>query len=104
MPHLETNSLSGLTKSELSLLLTEQLDLNKNEAKELIDGFFELVVTELTKGRRVKIAGFGSFAVRNKVARIGHNPKTGESMTMPARAEIFFKPNNLLKEKIKKAN
>jgi len=90
----------ALTKAQLAKLLFEQIGLNKREAKDFIDVFFDLMVEELVEGRDVKVSGFGNFEVRSKGARPGRNPKTGQDVTIPPRRVITFKASGQLKEKI----
>jgi integration host factor subunit alpha len=89
-----------LTKAELSALLFEQLGLNKREANDFVDAFFETMLVQLGQGHEVKISGFGNFEVRAKVSRPGRNPKTGEAVTIPPRRVITFKPTVTLREKM----
>jgi integration host factor subunit alpha len=90
----------ALTKAQLAKLLFEKIGLNKREAKDFIDVFFDLMVEELVEGRDVKVSGFGNFEVRSKGARPGRNPKTGQDVTIPPRRVITFKASGQLKEKI----
>ena len=89
-----------MTKAELSALLFEQLGLNKREANDFVDAFFETMVGQLVQGQGVKISGFGNFEVRAKASRPGRNPKTGEAVTIPPRRVITFKPTVTLRGKI----
>jgi integration host factor subunit alpha len=72
----------ALTKAQLAKLLFEQIGLNKREAKDFIDAFFDLIVSQLVDGQDAKISGFGNFEVRTKSARPGRNPRTGEPVTI----------------------
>ena len=92
--------LPTLTKLKLADFLFEKIGFNKREAREFIDAFFDLVVSQLVDGRDAKISGFGNFEVRNKPARPGRNPRTGESVTIPSRRVVTFKASGALKEKI----
>jgi integration host factor subunit alpha len=92
--------LPTLTKLKLADFLFEKIGFNKREAREFIDAFFESIIYELAEGRDVKISGFGNFEVRNKPARPGRNPRTGESVTILSRRVITFKAGGQLKEKI----
>src|SRR5215471_18728595 len=74
-----------LTKAELADLLFEQLGLNKREAKDMVERFFEEVRTALEAGDTVKLSGFGNFQLREKPQRPGRNPKTGEEIPIPAK-------------------
>ena len=68
----------ALTKAEMAEALFNQLGLNKREARELVDLFFEEVRAALSNGEQVKLSGFGNFDLRDKNQRPGRNPKTGE--------------------------
>ena len=68
----------ALTKAYLSEMLHEQLGLNKREAKDYIEAFFEVIAAQLVEGQDVKISGFGNFEIRSKAGRPGRNPRTGE--------------------------
>ncbi|HIA77252.1 MAG TPA: integration host factor subunit alpha, partial [Gammaproteobacteria bacterium] len=69
-----------VTKADLANTLFEQLGLNKREAKEFVELFFETIRESLENGESVKLSGFGSFSVRDKRSRPGRNPKTGEDV------------------------
>lgn len=85
---LEENN--TLTKAELAELLFERVGLNKREAKDIVDTFFEEIRESLAKGDSVKLSGFGNFQVRDKPARPGRNPKTGEVIPISARRVVTF--------------
>ena len=93
----------ALTKAQLSTVLFDQIGLNKREANDFIDAFFDMLFNELVKGRDVKISAFGNFEVRNKTARPGRNPRTGEEVNIPPRRVITFKASGLLKVEINKS-
>ena len=95
--HIQTPT---LTKAELAELLYEQLGLNKREAKDFIDEFFELITQQVAQGQDVKISGFGNFQVRTKQARPGRNPRTGEPVMVEARRAVTFHASNSLKSEI----
>ena len=89
-----------ITKAELSDALFDQVGLNKREAKDLIDSFFETVGQSLQSGTDVKISGFGNFQLREKSARPGRNPKTGELVPISARRVVTFHASQKLKDKV----
>lgn len=89
-----------LTKAQLSEMLFDQIGLNKREANEFIDAFFDIVTAELVQGNDVKLSGFGSFEVRSKSARPGRNPRTGEPVTIPPRRVVTFKASGAFKDKL----
>ena len=86
-----------LTKAELSDLLFEKVGLNKREAKDLVDTFFEEIRLALEKGDSVKLSGFGNFQLREKPQRPGRNPKTGEEIPISARRVVTFHASQKLK-------
>ena len=90
----------ALTKADLVETLVEETELNKRDAKELVDLFFEEVKTALESGRTVKLSGFGNFDLRDKKQRPGRNPKTGEEIPITASRVVTFKPGQKLKAKV----
>ena len=92
--------MAALTKAELAEALFEQLGLNKREAKEFVDYFFEQVRHSLEAGEQVKLSGFGNFELRDKNQRPGRNPKTGEEIPISARRVVTFRPGQKLKARV----
>ena len=90
----------ALTKAEMAEALFEELGLNKREAKELVDLFFEEVRRALEQGEQVKLSGFGNFDLRSKNQRPGRNPKTGEEIPITARRVVTFRPGQKLKARV----
>lgn len=86
-----------LTKSELADLLFEKVGLNKREAKDMVETFFEEIRLSLEAGDSVKLSGFGNFQLRNKPQRPGRNPKTGEEIPISARRVVTFHASQKLK-------
>ncbi len=86
-----------LTKAELAGLLFDSVGLNKREAKEMVESFFEEIRDALEKGDSVKLSGFGNFQLRYKPQRPGRNPKTGEEMPISARRVVTFHASQKLK-------
>ena len=89
-----------LTKAELADLLFERVGLNKREAKEFVDLFFEEIRGRLESGREVKLSGFGNFELRSKNQRPGRNPKTGEEIPISARRVVTFRPGQKLRLRV----
>jgi integration host factor subunit alpha len=87
----------ALTKAELCDLLFEKVGLNKREAKEFVESFFEEISVTLEGGGEVKLSGFGNFQLRDKPQRPGRNPKTGEEMPIHARRVTTFHASQKLK-------
>lgn len=89
-----------LTKAELAELLFDRVGLNKREAKDIVDTFFEEIRDALVRGDTVKLSGFGNFQVRNKPPRPGRNPKTGETIPIAARRVVTFHASQKLKSSV----
>jgi integration host factor subunit alpha len=89
-----------LTKADLADMLFEQVGLNKREAKDMVEAFFEEVRTALEAGDSVKLSGFGNFELRKKSERPGRNPKTGEEIPITARRVVTFHASQKLKSKV----
>ncbi|WP_297528407.1 integration host factor subunit alpha [Thiohalobacter sp.] len=90
----------ALTKADLAEKLFEELGLNKREAKELVEMFFEEIRVALETGHQVKLSGFGNFDLRDKNERPGRNPKTGEEIPISARRVVTFRPGQKLKSRV----
>jgi len=80
--------------------LCHGLDLNKPDARKVVDQFFEELRYSLEHGQHVKLSGFGNYILRDKPERPGRNPKTGEDVPVKARRVVTFKPGLKLKLKI----
>jgi len=90
----------ALTKADMAERLFEELGLNKREAKDLVDIFFEEVRCALESNTSVKLSGFGNFTLRDKTQRPGRNPKTGEEIPISARRVVTFRPGQKLKARV----
>ena len=90
----------ALTKAEMAEKLFEELGLNKREAKDFVEAFFEEIRLALAEGKQVKLSGFGNFNLRNKKQRPGRNPKTGEEIPITARRVVTFHPGQKLKARV----
>lgn len=86
-----------LTKAELAELLFQNVGLNKREARDIVDAFFEEIRESLARGEEVKLSGFGNFQVRDKPPRPGRNPKTGEVIPIAARRVVTFHASQKLR-------
>ena len=89
-----------LTKAELADILFDRLGLNKREAKEMVDDFFDELRLALERGESVKLSGFGNFQLRDKPQRPGRNPKTGEEIAITARRVVTFHASQKLKASV----
>ena len=90
----------ALTKADIAEKLFEDLGLNKREAKEVVELFFEQIRHSLETNEQVKLSGFGNFDLRDKRQRPGRNPKTGEEIPISARRVVTFKPGQKLKVRV----
>ena len=90
----------ALTKADMTESLYGELGLNKREARELVDTFFEDMRTALEMGEQVKLSGFGNFDLRDKNERPGRNPKTGKEIPITARRVVTFRPGQKLKARV----
>ena len=92
--------MAALTKADMAEKLYEELGLNKREAKEIVEMFFEEMRSALESGNQVKLSGFGNFDLRDKNQRPGRNPKTGEEIPISARRVVTFRPGQKLKARV----
>jgi integration host factor subunit alpha len=92
--------LGALTKAQMADRLFDELGLNKREAKEIVEMFFDEVRSSLERNEQVKLSGFGNFDLRQKGERPGRNPKTGEEIPISARRVVTFRPGQKLKARV----
>src|SRR5690606_12512468 len=92
--------MSALTKAGMAERLHDELGLNKREAKELVEMFFQELREALENNRPVKLSGFGNVELRDKSERPGRNPKTGEEIPITARRVVTFRPGQKLKQRV----
>ena len=90
----------ALTKAELAEALHDHVGLNKREAKEIVDYFFDTLGETLAGGETVRLSGFGNFELRDKPQRPGRNPKTGEEIPISARRVVTFRPGQKLRLRV----
>lgn len=89
-----------VTRKKLTDLIKEKTGFNTAECDKLVEQLFETIAETLENGETVKISGFGNFKVREKRARNGRNPQTGEPIEISARRVVTFKPSHILREKL----
>jgi integration host factor subunit alpha len=92
------------TKASMIDAICEKIGLPKREATDVVELLFEMMKQTLEKGENLKISGFGSFLVREKRARMGRNPQTGEAMEITARRVVNFKHSQILRDSLKESN
>ena len=91
----------ALTRAAMVRSLVNKLGLSRKDSREMVDSFIEEPVASLAVGEQVKLSGFGNFDLRDKKARPGRNPKTGETIPIPARRVVTFRAGNTLKALVK---
>jgi len=87
-----------MTKADLVEIVAKEADMTKKDVEQLVEIIFDSIVGTLNKGEKIELRGFGSFRVRERSARKGRNPKTGEPVEIPAKRVANFKPGKDLKE------
>ncbi len=90
----------ALTKADMAESLFNELGLNKIEARELVNSYFEELIASLAVGEQIKLSGFGNFALRDKNERPGRNPKTGETIPVAARRVVTFRAGYKLRARV----
>ena len=90
-----------MTKQDLIELVSRRCDVTKQGAREMVETVFAGIQESLAKGDRVSLVGFGAFEVRERAARQGRNPKTGETMALEASRTPFFLPSQHLRDVVK---
>lgn len=89
-----------LTRMDLSEAVFREVGLSRNESADLVESVLQHVSDALVSGETVKISSFGTFSVRDKSARIGRNPKTGDEVPISPRRVLTFRPSHLMKERV----
>ncbi len=87
-----------MTKADLVEIVAKEADMTKKDVEQLVEIIFDSIVSTLNKGEKIELRGFGSFRVRERNARKGRNPKTGEPVEIPAKRVAYFKPGKDLKD------
>ena len=89
-----------MTKADLVEEVAKVTELTRKDSEVIVDTLFESVIKALRVGDKLEVRGFGSFRVRQRNARVGRNPKTGEKVEVPAKRVPYFKPSKELKDLI----
>ena len=93
-----------MTKADLVERVAKEAEMTKKDAEQLVEIVFDSIIGSLNAGEKIELRGFGSFRVRQRNARKGRNPKTGDSVSIPAKRVAYFKPGKELKELINTEN
>ena len=89
-----------VTRADLAEAVYREIGLSRSESSELVESVIDYICEALLKGENVKLAGFGTFSLRDKKERIGRNPKTGEEVPITSRRVLVFKPSQVLRERV----
>ena len=93
-----------LTRMDLSEAVFREVGLSRNESADLVETVLDLMSDALVEGKQVKISSFGTFSIRDKAARVGRNPKTGEEVPINPRRVLTFRPSHLMKDRVAAGN
>ncbi len=90
----------AMTKADIVEAMYEKVGFSKKEAGDLVELIFDTLKGTLAQGQKIKISGFGNFIVREKRARVGRNPQTGDSIEISARRVLTFRPSQVLRAEV----
>ena len=93
-----------LTRMDLSEAVFREVGLSRNESAQLVESVLDHMSDALVAGESVKISGFGTFATRDKSARVGRNPKTGQEVPISPRKVLTFRPSHIMKDRVAAGN
>ena len=93
-----------LTRMDLNEAVFREVGLSRNESADLVESVLNHMSDAMVKGEQVKISSFGTFSLRDKSARIGRNPKTGDEAAIAPRRVLTFRPSHLLKDRVATGN
>ena len=93
-------SAGTVTRADLAEAVYREIGLSRTESSELVESVIDHISGALLKGETVKLAGFGTFSLRDKKQRIGRNPKTGEAVPITPRRVLVFKASQVMRERV----
>ena len=96
-------STSTVTRSDLTDAVYREIGLSRTESQQMVESVLDLITDSLVAGEKVKLAGFGTFSLRDKNERMGRNPKTGEEVPITSRRVLVFKPSQVMKDRVNAA-
>ncbi|MEM8695426.1 MAG: integration host factor subunit beta [Pseudomonadota bacterium] len=90
-----------MIRSELvQKIAADNPELSSKDVERLVNCFFDTITEQLAKGGRVELRGFGAFSTRDRKARVGRNPRTGDAVDVPAKRVPYFKPGKEMRERL----
>ncbi len=96
-------STGTVTRADLAEALYREIGLSRTESAQLVESVIDHIIDALLRGETVKLAGFGTFSLRDKRERMGRNPKTGKAVPIEARRVLTFKPSQVMRERVDSA-
>ena len=90
-----------MTKKDIVLRITDQTGIKQVDVKKIVQKTFDVIVESLIRNEKVELRNFGVFKIKERKARFGRNPRTGESVPVPPRKVVIFKPGLEMKQKIR---
>lgn len=90
-----------MTKKDIVLKITDQTGIKQVDVKTIVQKTFDVIVESLVRSEKVELRNFGVFKIKERKARFGRNPRTGESVPVPPRKVVVFKPGLEMKQRIK---
>ena len=96
-------STNTVTRSDLTDAVYREIGLSRTESQQMVESVLDLITDSLVAGEKVKLAGFGTFSLRDKNERMGRNPKTGEEVPITSRRVLVFKPSQVMKDRVNAA-
>ncbi len=90
-----------MTKKDIVLRITDMTGIKQVDVKEVVQKTFDVIIDSLVKNEKVELRNFGVFKIKDRKARYGRNPRTGESVPVPPRRVAVFKPGLEMKQKIR---
>ena len=90
-----------MTKKDIVVKITEETGIKQTDVKLVVQKTFDHIIDALSKGQTIELRNFGVFKVKSRKPRMGRNPKTGESVPIPERKKVVFKPGMVMKKKVK---
>lgn len=96
-------STNTVTRADLAEAVYREIGLSRSESADLVESVIDHISDALLRGESVKLAGFGTFSLRDKKERMGRNPKTGEAVPITSRRVLSFKPSQVMRERVDSA-
>lgn len=93
-------STGTVTRADLTEAIYREIGLSRSESAELVEAVINHIIDALLRGENVKLAGFGTFSLRDKAERMGRNPKTGKAVPITSRRVLAFKPSQVVRERV----